>query len=189
MDNRSDRVQRFARIWWSSRAAGKRSQEYMALALGISKKTVQNWEKGLSSPDMFQCLEWFRVLELNPMTYLMEFLYPEADGGASDDLLTVTLTPRQKESVKYVYTGSHGSSPTALTELMLAYIALPLEQRAALCQLTLKQYGIAVMNGTLREDVPAADTDLLAKAVRTAGEAVNAGKQVYQLEEEGADPR
>ena len=102
------------------------------MAMGISKKTVQNWEKVLSSPDLYQCLEWFRVLELNPMTYLMEFLYPEADGGASGDMLTLALTPRQKESVKYIYTGSHGSPPTALTELMLAYIALPLEQRAAL---------------------------------------------------------
>ena len=143
MDGRADRMQRFARIWWSSRAAGKRSQEYMAMAMGISKKTVQNWEKGISSPDLYQCLEWFRVLELNPMTWLMEFLYPEADAGASDDMLTATLTPRQKESVRYIYTGSHGSSPAALTELMLAYIALPLEQRMALAQLVHEQYSIA----------------------------------------------
>ena len=143
MDDRADRMQRFARIWWSSRAAGKRSQEYMAMAMGISKKTVQNWEKGISSPDLYQCLEWFRVLELNPMTWLMEFLYPEADAGASDDMLTATLTPRQKESVRYIYTGSHGSSPAALTELMLAYIAPPLEQRMALAQLVHEQYSIA----------------------------------------------
>ena len=188
MDGRADRVQRFARIWWSSRAEGKRSPEYMALALGISKKTVQNWEKGLSSPDLFQCLEWFRVLELNPMTYLMEFLYPEADGGASDDMLTATLTPRQKESVRYIYTGSHVSTPAALTELMLAYIALPLEQRTALAQLTLTEYGIAQLHGTLREDMPVADTGLLARAVRSAGEAFAAGKQAYRLEE-GEDPQ
>ena len=113
MNDRAEYMQRFARIWWSSRAAGKRSQEFMALELGISKKTVQNWEKGLSSPDLFQCLEWFRVLGLNPMTYLMEFIYPEADSNASEDALSAVLTPRQKKSVTYIYTGSHGSSPAA----------------------------------------------------------------------------
>ena len=122
------------------------------------------------------------------MTYLMEFLYPEADSGASEDALTLTLTPRQKESVKYIYTGSHGSSPAALTELMLAYIALPLEQRVALAQLTLAQYGIARLNGTLREDITPADTKLLAMAVHAAGESVADGKQAYKLDEKGEDP-
>ena len=93
----------------SGGAPGRRARDRRNIwrwSWGISKKTVQNWEKGLSSPDLFQCLEWFRVLDLNPMTYLMEFIYPESDAGADDDRLTASLTPRQKKSVSYIYTGS-----------------------------------------------------------------------------------
>ena len=79
-ESRIDRVNRFSKIWWQSRADAKKSQEYMALSLGVSKKTIQNWEKGTSSPDLFQGCEWFRVLGLNPMPYYLAFLYPDTFG-------------------------------------------------------------------------------------------------------------
>lgn len=49
-DNKSDRVKRFAQIWSLSRADTGKTQEYMANGLGVSKKTIQNWEKGASAP-------------------------------------------------------------------------------------------------------------------------------------------
>ena len=39
---RIDRVKRFSKIWWQSRADMQKSQEFMALSLGVSKKTIQN---------------------------------------------------------------------------------------------------------------------------------------------------
>ena len=77
---RIDRVKRFSKIWWQSRADSQKSQEYMALSLGVSKKTIQNWEKGVSAPDLFQGCEWFRVLGLNPMPYYLAFLFPDIFG-------------------------------------------------------------------------------------------------------------
>lgn len=44
-ESRIERVKRFAKIWWKSRADAGKSQEFMALSLGVSKKTIQNWEK------------------------------------------------------------------------------------------------------------------------------------------------
>ena len=41
---RKERADRFAKIWWKSRANMGVSQEYMALGLGVSRKTIQNWE-------------------------------------------------------------------------------------------------------------------------------------------------
>ena len=60
-DNKSERVKRFAQIWSLSRADTGKTQEYMANGLGVSKKTIQNWEKGASAPDLFEGSEWFRV--------------------------------------------------------------------------------------------------------------------------------
>lgn len=75
-ESRIERAKRFAKVWWKSRDDVGKSQEFMALSMGVSKKTIQNWEKGLSSPNLFQATEWFRVLGLNPIKYYMEFLYP-----------------------------------------------------------------------------------------------------------------
>ena len=79
-DSRIDRITRFSKIWWQSRADAEKSQEFMALGLGVSKKTVQNWEKGISAPDLFQGSEWFRILGLNPLPYYLAFLFPELFG-------------------------------------------------------------------------------------------------------------
>ena len=84
-DNKSDRVKRFAQIWSLSRADTGKTQEYMANGLGVSKKTIQNWEKGASAPDLFEGSEWFRVLGINPLPYYLAFLYPWMFDGIKPD--------------------------------------------------------------------------------------------------------
>lgn len=75
-ETKTDRNKRFARIWSLSRSDAGKTQEYMANGLGVSKKTIQNWEKGVSAPDLYEGAEWFRVLGSNPMPYYLAFLYP-----------------------------------------------------------------------------------------------------------------
>lgn len=75
-ESKSDRNKRFARIWSLSRSDAGKTQEFMANGLGVSKKTIQNWEKGASAPDLYEGSEWFRVLGTNPMPYYLAFLYP-----------------------------------------------------------------------------------------------------------------
>ena len=75
-ESKSDRNKRFARIWSLSRSDAGKTQEFMAAGLGVSKKTIQNWEKGVSAPDLYEGSEWFRVLGSNPMPYYLAFLYP-----------------------------------------------------------------------------------------------------------------
>lgn len=67
-----ERQKRFSRIWSTSRANAGKTQEFMANGLGISKKTVQNWESGITSPDLFMGSEWFHVLGINP-TLILSF--------------------------------------------------------------------------------------------------------------------
>lgn len=124
----------------SARVKAKRSQEYMALELGVAKKTVQNWEKGVSSPSFFQSLEWFRVLNTNPFPYYMDVLYPDKIAGvkASDsdekieeafDSLIQNISINDKRALLYLYYGKHGSSPHSVIQLILAHLHLPMSLR------------------------------------------------------------
>ena len=84
-ERRVEQALRFSKIWWQSRADAEKSQEYMALGLGVSKKTIQNWEKGIAAPNLYQGIEWFQLLGLNPMHYYLEFLYPSLFGNKTDN--------------------------------------------------------------------------------------------------------
>ena len=125
-DNKSDRVKRFAQIWSLSRADTGKTQEYMANGLGVSKKTIQNWEKGASAPDLFEGSEWFRVLGINPLPYYLAFLYPWMfDGIKPDDndeeieqallFLVKNMTQVEKRQLLYLMAGRHSSLRSRVT--------------------------------------------------------------------------
>lgn len=139
-ESRSNRIKRFSDIHYNARVEANRSQEYMALELGISKKTIQNWEKGLSSPSFFQSLEWFRVLNKNPFPRYLSVIYPEqlegVKGSDSDEKieeafnsLIQNISINDKRALLYLYYGKHGSSPHSVIQLILAHLHLPISLR------------------------------------------------------------
>ena len=95
-DERIINAERFSKIWWQSRYDAHMTQEKLALGLGVSRKTIQNWEKGISSPTLFESMEWFRILGLNPMPYYMAYLFPEdvgdIKGSDGDDRIENALS-------------------------------------------------------------------------------------------------
>lgn len=134
---RSKRVKRFADMHYNARVKAGKSQEYMAFELSISKKTVQNWEKGISSPSFFQSLEWFRVLNINPFPYFMSIFYPDKLSGIkpsdSDEkieeafnILISNISINDKRALLYLYYGEHGSDPHSVIQLILAHLHLPM---------------------------------------------------------------
>ncbi|MDD6347715.1 MAG: helix-turn-helix transcriptional regulator [Lachnospiraceae bacterium] len=138
--SRYDRVRRFAEIHYEARLRAGKSQEYMALELGVAKKTVQNWEKGVSSPSFFQSLEWFRVIGINPYPYYMSILYPEEllhikptdDDEKIDrafEALIRSIAMDDKRALLYLYNGAHGSSPHAILQLLLCHLHSPMSFR------------------------------------------------------------
>ena len=54
-----DEKKRLAELHMRARYDAGKSQEYIALEMGVSKKTVANWEKGISTPDIFDSFRWF----------------------------------------------------------------------------------------------------------------------------------
>ena len=138
--SRSERVQLFADIHIKARIAANKSQEFMAIELGVAKKTVQNWEKGISSPSFFQSLEWFRVLNTNPFPYYMSLMYPKEfshikTANTDDEIdeafdsLIKQISTNDKRALLYIYYGAHGGDPHTIINLMLAHLHTPLQAR------------------------------------------------------------
>lgn len=183
-EERARDARRFSRIWWKSRADAKVSQEYVALGMGISRKTVQNWEKGFSSPSLFQGAEWFKVLGLNPLPYFLDYIFPknlEGITGSADDKrvtdalnsLVAQLPMEGKRQLLYILYGNHGSSPQAMLNLMTAHLHTPMKDRIVQATVILENYELEKEMGNLAcpENIQP-NTELLKLSVRNAKECV-----------------
>lgn len=159
-DTRSDRAKAFGELHAKIRCKEKKSQEYMAMELGVSKRTVQNWEKGISSPTFFQSLEWFRILNTNPFPYYLALTYPDKlkglKGSDSDDkineafdALVEALPINAKRALLYLFYGEHGSSPNAVIQMMLAHMHTPLQSRITQAMVTAHMYEMEKELGNL----------------------------------------
>lgn len=194
METRAQTAERFSKIWWKSRYDGKKSQEYMALSIGVSKKTIQNWEKGISSPDLFQSTEWFKALGLNPITYYLEFLFPEitkqlkdSDGSKElDDLLCnfiKAMDDNQKANLVYILMGAHGGSYRGILELFCAYCHLPLNDRLVIASVIKESYKMHESTDTLLcKDKKLPLMDILEQAIASSKSSVSDGKNGYTIQ-------
>lgn len=169
---------RFSKIWWKSRADARKSQEYMALGLGVSKKTIQNWEKGIAAPNLLQGIKWFELLGLNPLHYYLEFVYPwifKEDGECDvDETIEKALidiiknsSTLEKRQLLYIMSGNHGSSWHALLQLFTAYCHTNMHSRATAARLITDNYEIGKINSKLvcPDDVQP-DVNVLNQAVQ-----------------------
>ena len=190
-ESRIDRVSRFSKIWWQSRADAEKSQEFMALGLGVSKKTVQNWEKGISAPDLFQGSEWFRILGLNPLPYYLAFLYPDLFGeispDASDEQVDATLrhlldqaTAREKRELLFLMAGKHGSSWYALLQMFTAHCHTSMQCRVAAARIILENYEMLQESGELVcPDNVLPELDVLRRAIASGKSAAQQKRPGY----------
>ena len=159
-DSRGKRIKKFAEIHTNARIQANKSQEYMALELGVSKKTVHNWEKGLSSPSFFQSLEWFRVLNVNPFLNYLALIDPNNLDGvnpsdsdekieAAFESLIENLPIDDKRALLYLFLGKHGSSPHSVLQLMLAHLHTPIAFRTTTAAIVAHEYELNDKLGTL----------------------------------------
>lgn len=189
-ESRIERAKRFAKIWWQSRYDAGKSQEFIALSMGVSKKTIQNWEKGLSSPSLIQASEWFQVLGLNPLKYFLEFLYPNFSEAVNskDEIeqdkilmsLIKSMSAFEKSELIYIMSGAHGSSWPALLQLFSAYCQMSLQSRAIISRAILENYEIEEEVGNLvNENKIKPDFKLLKSAIMFCKAAVQKGLKGY----------
>ena len=189
--NEEDR-KRLSRMLMLSRAESGLSQEKVALELGIAKKTVQNWERGISAPTLPQAIGWFRVMKVAAMPYFLQFMFPDIEGISKKDSdeklrkelmkLIETLPAEGIRELMYLFYGNHGSSPRGVLNMVTAHLQTPLRDRYDHASEILSDYKLAVdQNKQVRPEHIQPNVELLENAIKSGREAIIKGKDNYNL--------
>ena len=163
------------------------------MELGVSKKTIQNWERGVSSPSLFQGMEWFRVLGINPLPYYLAYIFPDEmdEISPSDDdeiiekaimALIEQLPIDGKRKLLYLLWGGHGSSPAAVIDLMTAHLHVPMKERMEQAAIIARSYEInEALNEIVCTDHVKPNMNKLWMAINEATSSLKEGKNEYDL--------
>lgn len=151
----------------------------MALELGVSKRTIQNWEKGIGMMSFNDSLEWFRALHVNPFPLYMSVISPYNIEPSSKDEdiakglhdLIDNLSPESQRALYFLFMGNHGSSAYSVIQLMLAHLHLPLKERIYDARSVLYKFEVEKRLGniTCKENIMP-DTKNLNEAITKAEE-------------------
>ena len=174
----------------TTRNESGKSQEYMAFELGVTRRTILNWENGVSEPSVSQAITWYKLVDKNPIPFLLQITYPEMDKISAKDtdskILTALLqliNDLPKEGVRqlmYLFFGKHGSSPRAVLQMVTAHLQTPMKDRIAHGQLVATNYEIAQKTKTLAHpDHIQPDLDCLNAAIVEAKKAVEKKANEY----------
>jgi len=144
--------ERLAKMLLLSRAESGLSQEKVALELGIAKKTVQNWERGISAPTLPQAIAWFKVMKVAAMPYFLQFMFPDMeniDSNNDDELrdklisLIETMPAEGIRQLMFLFYGDHGSSPRGIINMLTAHLKSPMRDRYNHARAILDDYKIS----------------------------------------------
>ena len=167
------------------------SQREMAHLIGMTERTVQNWEKGQSSPDGDEIMDWFTACGASPLAAMQEMLHPELyrkqatnmTDGELDAAIAGFLdtSPRiVKEMILFIVLGKHGSYPPAAIAEICANLHTPLQNKVSVCGQVLDNYNCAVATHTdpVPDDVHP-PLDLLETSYKAGKEASRRGETAY----------
>ena len=194
MFNRVEIGENFSIMLKRSREDAEKTKKYMAQAMNRSVKTIENWEQGTAFPTLMTFLEWFEALGLNPMRYVLDFMFPDKYKILSetdqDDALEEALvfyiknvaTVSEKRKLAFNIFGNTGSSWHAQLEMLTAHNHNPLAARVHASQVIYDAFRMAEAEGKLiRTDEAMPDRELLEEAVGKGREAVLNGKNGYSV--------
>lgn len=167
------------------------SQREMAHLIGMTERTVQNWEKGQSSPDGDEIMDWFTACGASPLAAMQEMLHPELyrkqATNMTDEELDAAIagfldtSPRiVKEMILFIVLGKHGSYPPAAIAEICANLHTPLQNKVSVCGQVLDNYNCAVATHTdpVPDDVHP-PVELLTTAYKAGKEAARRGETSY----------
>lgn len=190
--NKLELNERFAYMYRKTREDAGKSQDYMARAMGVSKKTIQNWEDGTSSPNQTKSFEWFEILNLQPLPYYLDALYPgrfDTNNNNDDEImdsiirLVSALPSDAKRKLLFFLSGNHGSSTIGMLELATAHLHVPLEGRINIAQSIATNYELSQYQGKLVcPDQIHPNMETLHRSIELGKRAVIKGEPSYTID-------
>lgn len=192
MFNRVASSENISFILSASRVHAGKTQKYMAQSLGKSIGTIQNWEAGIGAPNVVDMIEWFDILGLNPMRYLLDFFFPDIYMGKNaqspdEDVRKAVInyfenvaTDSEVRKVAFCIFGNTGSSWPAQLEMLTAHNHTTLKSRVNAAQMILDSYDMEKARGELvRTDHILPNEDVLNHAIKSGKRSVLEGKPGY----------
>lgn len=187
-----EKVLRQANMLASVRVKHEYTQKEMAIKMGKSIGTIQNWESGLSVPSSIDVFKWYDVLGENPVQDLLMLMMPDEYMGLSNKSSNEDIrkslvhyyknvaTDDEVRKHAYVKYGNTGSNPLAQSELNVAYNHLPLHLKVRHANAVLVDYKICELRDELvNKDYIKPNLDVLEDAIKKANDAIFDGKDAY----------
>lgn len=172
-----------------SRRKANKSQQYVALEMNRSLRTIQNWEQGVGCPDIDEFIQWFKAIGSNPIPYLLVYVHPDqytlaeledAEGiRAMYKVITQNLTVADKKALVYIFGGTHGSSPSSVVQLILAHLHNPLRDRIMVAEHILKAYRLNLETGKISDNTVAPNLEMLDRAIEAAIDSLSKHQRGY----------
>lgn len=174
-----------------ARVSAGLSQVEIARRIEKGERTVQSWEKGCTSPDSDEIMDWCTACGASPIAVFMEMIHPELyvtpDDGKTDTELdaklcrfVVNLPPLTKRLLLFVLKGNHGSSPPAVISEVAANLHCPLNNRVSVCGTIIDQYCFSIIMGLDPcPDAPQPPIDDLKTIYKAGRKASEKGAQGY----------
>lgn len=174
-----------------ARYASGLSQEQMAAALSVSRKTIANWESGESFPSFPKVIEWFDACDEPIYPYVMKYLHPDEldkmtpkndhkDVTKALHVMIEELPEQYQRELLFLLNGSHFSSPVGILDMITAHLHTPLELRINVAECIFNNYlfsearHILVSNGNVPPSL-----HNLSDCISQAKEAAFTGRKTY----------
>lgn len=172
-----------------SRRKANKSQQFVALEMKRSLKTIQNWEQSVCCPNIEDTIEWFQVIGSNPIPYLLVYVHQDQyaladikDAEAVQTMykvITKNLTIEDKKALVYIFGGEHGSSPSSVVQLILAHLHNPLRDRIMVAEHILEAYRMNEQTGYIRDNSNKPNLEMLNRAIEAATDSLSKHQRGY----------
>lgn len=126
------------------------SRAKLAGLLGVSERTIKNWEDGVSQPDAELFLEMLDACNEHLANVIRHFEFMDIFEGEEADaeqirqtLITCirsTTSDEMNRKLLYNLSADHGSDAVAQLNLCTAYNHLPMEDKYDICNLVVGRY-------------------------------------------------
>lgn len=167
----------------TARLKADKSQKYMAQAMGKSLSTIKNWETGVAVPNLANMLEWYSVLNQNPLAGFLTVAYPDkykelSSSSESTEIrkallhyLSEIATDEEIRKLSFCIFGNTGSSWHSQLDMLTAHNHCTMRSRV--------MNGWNIYNNYLMEEAreELINTEHIMPDMENFSDAINRGQQ------------